>query len=268
MTLEKKVQLERMSWPEVKEAVSESKGVAIVPIGAVEEHGPHLPIGTDSIETYEIGLRAAEKARVVITPLIWFGNSRSFMDFPGTIAINPETVKLYVRDVVVSLVQHGFTKPIVLDGHGGNYGVLDVLIEDIMLEHNIKAIHVLAWDLATLPKPDGIPPYDGHGGSSETSAMLYLCPSDVDKDRFADSEPGIDITKYGSIFPSPSGYYSKGPAVFPMMMKETVTLGHHGTPRFGSAARGKALLEVKTAALVSFINALKNDEIKYLKSPG
>ncbi len=71
-----------MTSPEVEQAQKDSKGVVIIPIGAIEVHGPHLPVGTDSIETYEIGLREAEKAGVTITPFIWVGNSKSFMD-PG-----------------------------------------------------------------------------------------------------------------------------------------------------------------------------------------
>lgn len=261
----RKVQIERMTWPEVKEAIHVSSGIVIVPVGAVEEHGPHLPVGTDSIETYEIGLRAAEIAGVVITPPIWFGNSRSFMDFPGTITVRPDTLKLFTKDVIVSLIKHGFDKPIILDGHSGNYGIMDILIEDIMLEHGVKVPHVHCWELATLPKPEGTPPYDGHGGSSETSVMMYLCSSDVIEDRFVDSKPELELTKYGSIFPSPSGLFSKGSANFPMMMGEMVKLGHHGDPHFGSAARGKDLIAVKVSALVEFINSLRAGEIKFLE---
>jgi len=262
MVLDRKVQIERMTWPEIVEAIAESKGVALIPVGAVEEHGPHLPIGTDSIETYEIGLRAAKEAKVVIAPLIWFGNSRSFMDFPGTISVNPETLKLYTRDVLLSLIQHGFTRPVILDGHGGNYGILDVLIEDIMLEHGVKTFHVRSWELATLPKPKEIPAYDGHGGSSGTSVMMYLCPSDVNEDRFIDSKPDIELTQFGSVFPEPSGLYSKGPAKYPLKMGEMVSAGHHGDPHFGSPERGEALVDVKVKALIEFITALKNDQVR------
>ncbi len=263
MVFERKVQIERMTWPEIQEAIQESQGIVIIPVGAVEEHGPHLPVGTDSIETYEIGRRAAERARVVITPLVWFGNSRSFMDFPGTIAISPETLKLYVRDVTLSLIQHGFSRPIILDGHGGNYGILDVLIEDIMLERGVKVLHVKSWDMATLPKPEGVPAYDGHGGSSETSVMLYLAPTDVDESRFAVSKPEIELTRFGSVFPEPSSLYSKGPARFPLMMDEMASLGHHGDPSFASRERGEALIEVKANALVELLAALKAGQLRY-----
>jgi creatinine amidohydrolase len=263
MVLDKKVELERMTWPEVQQAIQESAGIVLVPVGAVEEHGPHLPIGTDSVETYEIGLRAARLAKVPITPLIWFGNSRSFMDFPGTIAIQPETLKAYTGDVLRSLLQHGFTRPVILDGHGGNYGILDVLIEDLMLATGSKVIHLRSWDLATLPKPAGIPPYDGHGGSSETSVMMRLLPSDVDQGRFTDSKPAIELTRFGSVFPEPSSLYAKGPAKFPLMMGEMVEHGHQGDPSFGSAERGEALLHVKADALVEFIQALKAGTVTY-----
>ena len=100
--LERTVQLERMTSPEVTQACKAAKGVAIIPIGAIEVHGPHLPIGTDSIETYEIGLRAARQAGVVVAPLIWYGNSRSFMDFPGSIGVRPEVLKELVKDIALS----------------------------------------------------------------------------------------------------------------------------------------------------------------------
>ena len=261
--LERTVQLERMTSPEVKLACKAAKGVAIIPIGAIEVHGPHLPIGTDSIETYEIGLRAARQAGVVVAPLIWYGNSRSFMDFPGSIGVRPEVLKELVKDIALSLIRHGFDKLVVLDGHGGNYGILDVLIEDLHLETKALVCHARAWELATLPKPEGTPDYDGHGGSSETSVMLALWPEDVDRSRFVDSAPEIDLTPMGSVFPSPSGKYSKGPIVFPLSMGEMVAAGHHGDPAKGSAERGAGLLAVKAEALAEFLVALKEGKIHW-----
>jgi len=261
--LARTVQLERMTSPEVKLACKAAKGVAIIPIGAIEVHGPHLPIGTDSIETYEIGLRAARLAGVVVAPLIWYGNSRSFMDFPGSIGVRPEVLKELVKDIALSLIRHGFDKLVVLDGHGGNYGILDVLIEDLHLETKALVCHARAWELATLPKPEGTPDYDGHGGSSETSVMLALWPDDVDRGRLVDSAPEIDLTPLGSVFPSPSGKYSKGPIVFPLSMGEMVEAGHHGDPTKGSAERGMGLLAVKAEALADFLVALKEGKIRW-----
>lgn len=257
------VQWERMSSPEIAQAREDANGVVILPIGAVEVHGPHLPVGTDSIETYEIGLRAAELAGVVISPLIWIGNSRSFMDFPGTISVNPETLNHYAGDIAWSMIRQGFDKLVLLDGHGGNYGILDLLIEEIHLESEALICHVRAWELASVPKPDGVPDYDGHGGSSETAVMRVLTPDDVDEDNFVNSPPEIDLTEYGSVFPSPSGRYAKGPAVFPLSMGEMVEHGHHGDPQWGSKERGEALLKVKIDTLVEFLQALKDEKYNW-----
>lgn len=262
MVLKNKVQLERMNWQEVKSAINEAKGIVLIPIGAIEEHGPHLPVGTDSIETYEIARLAAIQAEVVLAPLVWYGNSRSFMDFPGTVTLQPDTVHRVLKDITLSLIKHGFNKPVIVDGHGGNYGISDLVIEDIHLETGVLATHVRVWELATIPKPAEVPPYDGHGGTSETSAMMYLTPEDVALDRFVDSKPEVDLTGLGSVFPSPGGKLSNGPVVFSLMMGDMVENGHHGDPKWASADRGKALLEVKAKAFVEFLSALKQDQIK------
>jgi creatinine amidohydrolase len=259
----KKVEFEKMTWKEIQVAVRESRGVAILPVGAVEEHGPHNPVGTDSIETYEIGIRAAALTQTVVLPPVWFGNSRSLMDFPGTIGIRPEVLKNYVHDVIVSLIQHGFMRPLVLDGHSGNYGALDILVEDIFLETEVKTLHVRAWELASIPKPANTPAYDGHGGLSETSAMLYLAPDCVDREAMQDCAPEADLSPNGSVFPTPSSAFAKGAVVFPMMMGELVKDGHFGDPRQASAERGKALIDAKANALAEFITLLKNDRLTW-----
>jgi creatinine amidohydrolase len=161
------------------------------------------------------------------------------------------------------LIQNGFDKLVLLDGHGGNYGILDLLIEKIHLETKAVICHVRAWELATVPKPDGVPDYDGHGGSSETAVMRVLAPDDVDEASFDDSAPELDLTDYGSVFPSPSGKYAKGPAVFPLSMGEMVEAGHHGDPQWGTVERGEALLGVKVNALVEFLQALKAGSYKW-----
>jgi len=262
-----KFQFELMTWKEIEAVVTECKGIAILPVGAVEEHGPHNPVGTDSIETYAIGLRAAQQTSTVILPLVWFGNSRSLMDFPGSIGIRPEVLKDYLHDIILSLIKHGFHHPILLDGHSGNYGALDILIEDIMLETGVKTVHVRAWDLASIAKPTETPVYDGHGGLSETSAMLYLAPESVDMPAMQNCAPEADLSIYGSAFPVPSSLYAKGPAIFPMWMGELARDGHHGDPRLATAERGEALINVKAAALIEFITLLKDGAIHFRSSP-
>jgi creatinine amidohydrolase len=263
MVIEGKVQLERMSSPEAKVAARESNGVVIIPIGAIEAHGPHLPVGTDTIETYEIGYRAAQQAKVVIVPPIWYGNSMGTLDFPGTVAVSSEALKGFVRDILMSLIKHGYNKPVILSGHGGNHGILDILAEEIHMEMGILICRISAWGLATGPAPEAVPDYDGHGGSSETSVMLHLCPDDVDVDKFVDSKPELELTEYGTPYPAPSSLYRKGPVKIPLLMGEMSEHSHHGDPNLASSERGAALLDAKIKALVEFLNALKGDEIRF-----
>jgi creatinine amidohydrolase/Fe(II)-dependent formamide hydrolase-like protein len=93
--------------------------------------------------------------------------------------------------------------------------------------------------------------------------MRYLRPEDVDEEAFVNSSPEIEVTDYGSVFPSPSGRYSKGPAVFPLSMGEMVEHGHHGDPKWGSPERGEALLQVKVDALIEFLTAVKAGKVRW-----
>jgi creatinine amidohydrolase len=115
--------------------------------------------------------------------------------------------------------------------------------------------------MASLPKPEGTPDYDGHGGSSETSVMLALCPEDVDRTKFVDSAPDVDLTRFGSVFPSPSGKLEGGPVTFSLSMGEMVEAGHHGNPSFATKDRGEALLAVKAKALAELLQTLKEGRV-------
>jgi creatinine amidohydrolase/Fe(II)-dependent formamide hydrolase-like protein len=141
--------------------------------------------------------------------------------------------------------------------------VLETLIEEIHLETGALICHARAWEMASVPKPEGAPAYDGHGGSSETSVMLVIRPEDVDRGEFIDSAPDLDLTRFGSVFPSPSGPLGQGPVTFPLSMGEMVEAGHHGDPSFASKERGEALLAAKAEALAEFLQALKDGRLHW-----
>ena len=99
--------------------------------------------------------------------------------------------------------------------------------------------------------------------TNSPAVMRVLTPDDVDEDNFTDSSPDIELTDFGSVFPSPSGRYSKGPAVFPLSMGEMVEHGHHGDPAWGTKERGEDLLRVKIEALVDFLEAVKTEKYNW-----
>ena len=109
--------LETKSWEEAQIAIEESKGVAIVPIGSVEQHSTHLPLGTDSYVAITLAEDAGEKTKAVVVPPVWYGWSPHHMVRPGTITIRPETLIDLTYDIIASLAQHGLKKIILINGH-------------------------------------------------------------------------------------------------------------------------------------------------------
>jgi len=143
--------LDRMTWPEVKERLSESD-IAIVVVGCTEQHGPHLPLGTDSFEVWEITVRAARKVadevKPVIAPLIPYGPNIGFGSWaqpfkcqqPGTIHVRASVMKNLIKDVCRSLIYHGFRKILVMDGCGWHYVATDVAVKEVAEESKEKVL--------------------------------------------------------------------------------------------------------------------------------
>src|SRR5256714_14749409 len=104
-----KYRYEEFTWPEIREAVAENR-VAVLPVGTVEQHGPHLPLVTDVLTATEMSSRAVEQipSEAILLPSVYYSFNEHHMDFPGTIAIRVETIIQYVSDIGRSLARHGF----------------------------------------------------------------------------------------------------------------------------------------------------------------
>ena len=111
-----KVWLQEMKWEEVRDHLQKDD-VVIIPVGSTEQHGTHLPLGTDSMVAIALAEDAAKEAGALVAPPIWFGWSPHHMAYPGTITIRPETLIELIMDVCRSLIYHGFHRVIVLNGH-------------------------------------------------------------------------------------------------------------------------------------------------------
>lgn len=129
-----KILLAEMTWPEVRERLSKTD-IALVPIGSTEQHGPHLPLQTDTFIAYEIAKRAAEMVKedvkAVVAPPIPFGVSSEWMSKPGTITLSPDTCAAIVKDVCMSLLHHGFRKIVIVNGHASNHAFIVKAIREI-----------------------------------------------------------------------------------------------------------------------------------------
>lgn len=173
--------LPKMTWPEIKEALKTAK-VAIVPIGAQEQHGYHLAEGCDSFRAERFCELLAEKSfpKVIVTPTINYGVSPHHMDFPGTITLRPETLANILEDIVSSLKQHGLKKFLFVNAHGGNSTPMAVAAENLARKYEVEIAHTKFVDAAKKAIKEGIDSeYFGHACEREISECLYLAPEIV-----------------------------------------------------------------------------------------
>jgi creatinine amidohydrolase len=122
-----------MRWEELRvpeiAALDRDATVLVLPVGSVEQHGRHMPVGTDTMLAHSVALSAAARmeGRVAVMPPPWYGFSAHHMRFPGTVTLKAATMMALVEDIVGSVVEHGFRRIVVVNGHGGNGGIIDVL---------------------------------------------------------------------------------------------------------------------------------------------
>jgi len=177
-----KIKFEEMRHPEISELISK-KGMVLVPIGACEEHGRHLPVNTDTEIAYRASIDAAEKIKkeipIAVLPAIWFGYTVSVLkNWPGVITVDPKVLIDLLCDICKSLIDMGINKILFVNGHGGNPGVLDVVAKLVGDRHKVfpgvTGVFNM-WDRKYIrehrkSKEGGI----GHACEVETSLMLHL----------------------------------------------------------------------------------------------
>lgn len=202
--------LAEIPFTEAGALAKSGKALAILPVGVVEEHGAHLPLGLDSFAAEVYAASAApdlESAgyEVVVAPTISYGVARAAIDFPGTLSLEPETLRSMVVDIGRSLARHGFTRQVILNGHRDLHHMraLDEAMQTLVAE---KTSQVLCVGFVCDPQVtaacyrDGVKQYyksprpdvEGHGGESETSVALHSFPQFVRKAIIGSLEPNFD----------------------------------------------------------------------------
>ena len=172
-------------------ALGKRDAIAFVPIGATEQHGPHLPVMTDSRLATEVSHRAArivqKQEPVVVTPSIWCGMSEHHMSLGGTITLDFATMNAVVRCVVKSLIRHGFRRIFILNGHGGNTMALEPIVAELTIEHKIPLAYSTYWNVAAtvfatiLEKQKNVL----HACEAETSMTLAVVPELIERDELS-----------------------------------------------------------------------------------
>lgn len=243
---------EELTSPEIG-TLDRDRTVVVFPIGSVEQHGNHMPLGTDTILAHEVSLAAAETAgNVVVLPPPWFGFSAHHMRFPGSVTLRAETLMAIVEDVVASVVKHGFRRVLVVNGHGGNGGVIDVLASTLGHRHYGAAriatltYFALARDSIAALRQSAAGGM-GHACEFETSLVQHLRPDLVKIDRA--------VTTY----PDPGSRYLTTDLIGSQAVRvyhdfgDLSPSGTLGDPSLASAEAGKAFFDGSVAALAMFI---------------
>lgn len=169
--------LDELTMSEFKEKVSEST-VVILPIGAVEEHGPHLPLCTDSLQPEYIAQKVAEKTGALIAPPIRYGYCSSTRNFPGTITISFDTLRSLIYDLLSEFIRNGIKNIVVLSGHAGrvHMAALRLAAQRVVNENEANIMVLSDYDIAydLLDRDETIPSDDGHSGLIETSRIMAI----------------------------------------------------------------------------------------------
>jgi creatinine amidohydrolase len=179
-----------LTWPEIRREIDAGRDTIVIAFGAVEQHGHHLPMGTDSMLGDELGRAVAERLDAFRAPTMRVGCSQHHMAFPGTMSIADETFHAMVADIVRGWAGHGFKRIVLLASHGGNFAPLAAAIEKLDPPEGVKVVAITDLSLlvnATIVTGSelGVPVEEGglHGGEWETSMMLALHPELVHMDR-------------------------------------------------------------------------------------
>jgi creatinine amidohydrolase len=249
---------EELTSPEI-DVLDRDRTVVILPIGSVEQHGQHMPMGTDSYLAHGVCLATAERAtggEIAVLPPPWYGFSRHHMRFAGSITLSADTLMRLVGDIVDSIIQHGFRRVILVNGHGGNVGVVDVLASTIGARHYGKTrfAGVNYWQLAAdaireirRSKPGGT----GHACEFETAVMLHLYRELVKMERAVTLYPDT-----GSSYLSTDLFGGSKVRTY-LDFKDLSSSGTLGDPSLATAEQGKRFLDACVGALAAFIGEFR-----------
>ena len=218
---------------------------AILPIGATEHHGNHLPYSTDTIMAEGLALRlAAEMGNTVVLPPLAYGMSLHLMAWPWTVSLRPDTLQSVVIDIGESLLANGIVRLLVVSTHDGNPAPVENAARELNDRHGMTIALVRGWQEAAaslLSAPWEID--EDHGGRSEMSVVLYLAPN------LARQDEAIDVPN--QIATEPLRVFGSFDRVVPH--------GYSGKPSEGSAAEGEAILSALAGHFGPFLRQLQEE---------
>ena len=256
-----------MTWPESNDAVKQGR-VAVLPVATYEDHGYHLPLDVDVVLATEICERAVARipAEAVLIPAVTHGYSPHHMDFPGTITIRWDTFINYVKDVCLSLAHHGFTRILIVNGHGSNTAPLEMSarLTVVETEGRVLCASVNHWGVRKLReagKQIRTSDFGGtsHAGEYETSLYLALRPDLVQMDKAVDERTPLPPSFQTDLL---AGKRPDGSIATLMPHWSTMSQsGVRGDATKATHAKGELFLEAAVEGLIELVQELKTMEL-------
>ncbi len=250
--------LAHLSWPQV-EALDKETGVVILPIGAVEQHGPHLPILTDTfIVTHLLEATLAvlpDEVQAWALPPLNYGKSNEHLNFPGTMSLSATTLIAVLHDLAASVVRAGFRRLAFLNGHGGNMAVLEATARDIRAATGLMCFCLQpgAGGETPFPLTAEEKQYGFHAGEVETSLILAIDSDLVEMDK---------AVQHFAHFPETgTALFYFGCASTAWLADDWSPSGVFGDATLGTAEKGRSVIETYAQNLAAIIAAISTFEV-------
>ena len=242
----------RLTWEEMNDAIAAQK-VVVLPAGSTEQHGPHLPLDVDAFLVESVCLELGRRTpdRVLVLPTVAYGLNRHHIDFPGTIHIEPEVFIAFCLNITKSVAYHGFRKILLVNGHGSNQPLIDLIARKTVLATE-SLCFATGYFLFLLEKFREIRESEiiAHADEFETSLYLHLAQERVQMDKAV-----ADNDRMGKFVSSDStGNY---PVRFNDFWGRWTQTGVHGDPTSATAAKGKIIFEAAVSGLVQLVDELR-----------
>ncbi len=255
-----------LTSPEIA-ALPKEHAVVVLSIASVEQHGPHLPVITDSLVGQTVLGKALERidrtAQVWAIPPLEYGKSNEHRPYAGTLTLSANTLAAVIRDIAASLARAGFRRLVLLNSHGGNPPVLDYVARDIHEETGMMLFSIMisrmgVEEVVTNPEEQT---WGMHAGDSETSWVLALAPELVHMERTA------DLGDYPRMPPGTRHLNPRGPVGFSWLTADMNPAGVLGDPRGATEDKGWRWLEPTIDKLAGVLEEIATFEMPTVGVP-
>jgi len=262
--------LRHMTWEEAKSAFSHSSTVVVLPIGSIEQHGPHLPLEVDTAIVENLATKVVSyldrSVRILVAPTVCFGCSEHHLAFPGTISLRHETFMCLIEDIISSLHKAGARRFFLLNAHGGNYAALSCVVQKLQVRLDSLIALGSWWNMAKerlSRERSSAPGGAGHAGELETSLMQYLAADLVKEEKFRAHYPTAPELFFPRDMLRKSERYG---AVVYLETDRLSSTGQLGDPTEANPQKGAKFCQIIVEELAKFLQKFSSCSIPARKT--